>query len=154
MKKSLGVLFLFILLIGTLASISGIAYCKPQKAEMNDLIGSSLITKITKITDGDTFRATINIGFDILLIDQRIRLYGIDAPEIKGKEKKRGIKTQKRLKWYLIDYGQEVRIVLAKKKKDKYGRRLGRIFVKNKRGIWINVNESLINDGMAIPRAR
>ena len=62
--------------------------------------------------------------------------------------------AQKRLKWYLVEYGQEVRIILAKKKRDKYGRRLGRIFIKNKKGVWINVNESLINDGMAIPRAR
>jgi len=156
MKKRLSTLFLFILWIGVLASIliPRITYCKPQKAKINDLIGSALITKITKITDGDTFRATINIGFDILLTDQRIRLYGIDTPEIRGERKKQGLKAQKRLKWYLVDYGQEVRMVLAKKQRDKYGRRLGRIFVKNKRGGWIDVNESMINDGMAIPRTK
>ena len=47
-----------------------------------------------RVIDGDTIDCDIDLGFDVWLHKQRIRLYGIDAPETRTKdleEKKRGI---------------------------------------------------------------
>jgi len=36
---------------------------------------------INRVVDGDTVDITIHLGFDIVLINQRVRLVGIDTPE-------------------------------------------------------------------------
>jgi micrococcal nuclease len=35
---------------------------------------------ITKVVDGDTVDVDIDLGFEVWLRNQRIRLYGIDTP--------------------------------------------------------------------------
>ena len=37
--------------------------------------------KLVKVVDGDTVDVDIDLGFDVWLRNQRIRLYGIDTPE-------------------------------------------------------------------------
>jgi len=37
--------------------------------------------KIIRVIDGDTVDIDIDLGFDIILSNQRVRLYGIDTPE-------------------------------------------------------------------------
>ena len=37
--------------------------------------------KLVKVIDGDTVDVDIDLGFDVWLRNQRIRLYGIDTPE-------------------------------------------------------------------------
>ena len=41
---------------------------------------------ITKIIDGDTVDVDIDLGFDIILSNQRIRLSGIDTPESRTRD--------------------------------------------------------------------
>ena len=36
---------------------------------------------VVKIIDGDTVDVDIDLGFDVWLKKQRIRLYGVDTPE-------------------------------------------------------------------------
>ena len=43
---------------------------------------------IRYIVDGDTVDVDIDLGFDVWLRDQRIRLYGIDTPECRTRNKK------------------------------------------------------------------
>ena len=43
--------------------------------------------KITKIIDGDTIRCDIDLGFSTILANQTIRLYGIDTPESRTRDK-------------------------------------------------------------------
>ena len=43
-------------------------------------------SKVTKIVDGDTIKCDIDLGFDIVLSNQTIRLYGIDTPESRTKD--------------------------------------------------------------------
>ena len=38
-------------------------------------------SKIIRVVDGDTVDVDINLGFGVVLANQRIRLYGIDTPE-------------------------------------------------------------------------
>ena len=43
--------------------------------------------RIRKFIDGDTVDVDIDLGFDIILHNQRIRLYGIDTPESRTRDK-------------------------------------------------------------------
>ena len=57
--------------------------------------------KIVKIVDGDTVDVDIDLGFGIILSDERVRIMGIDTPESRTRdkvEKKFGLASKKRLK--------------------------------------------------------
>ncbi len=47
------------------------------------------LAKVERVVDGDTIVADLYLGLGVILDDQYIRLDGIDAWEIKGKEKRR-----------------------------------------------------------------
>jgi len=40
--------------------------------------------------DGDTFTMTIDLGFNVQ-VTEKIRLFGVDTPEIRGDERERGL---------------------------------------------------------------
>ena len=42
--------------------------------------------KVIKIVDGDTVDLDIDLGFDVVLANQRVRLYGIDTPESRTRD--------------------------------------------------------------------
>jgi endonuclease YncB( thermonuclease family) len=42
---------------------------------------------VVKVVDGDTVDVDIDLGFDTWLHNQRIRLYGIDTPECRTRNK-------------------------------------------------------------------
>ena len=46
--------------------------------------------KVERVIDGDTIIVDLYLGLGVILDDQYIRLYGIDAWEIKGKEREKG----------------------------------------------------------------
>ena len=48
----------------------------------------------TDVYDGDTVTVNIDLGFSTWLHDQKLRLFGINAPEVKSNEKDRGIKSR------------------------------------------------------------
>ena len=37
--------------------------------------------KLVKVVDGDTIDVDIDLGFGVWMLNQRIRMYGIDTPE-------------------------------------------------------------------------
>lgn len=43
--------------------------------------------RVERFVDADTFAGEISVGFRLLLIDQRFRLYCINAPESRGSRK-------------------------------------------------------------------
>ena len=43
--------------------------------------------KIIRVVDGDTVDVDIDLGFGVWLNNQRIRLYGIDTPECRTRDK-------------------------------------------------------------------
>mgnify|MGYP003135868998 CR=1 FL=1 len=86
--------------------------------------------KIIKVVDGDTVDVDIDLGFGVWLNKQRIRLYGIDAPESRTRdldEKRYGLKAKEWLKERLSD-GAILKTRLDKK--GKYGRILGELMKK------------------------
>lgn len=102
--------------------------------------------KLIRIIDGDTIDAEIEVGFDIF-VRKRIRLWGINAPETRSRDKsevKAGKKTLKRLRAILaVSDGQ---FELVTHGDGKFGRCLGEIFVKDHSE---SVNQVLINEGLA-----
>ena len=54
--------------------------------------------KIVKVVDGDTVDVDIDLGFGVWMRNERVRLYGIDAPESRTsdkEEKKYGLAAKK-----------------------------------------------------------
>ena len=103
--------------------------------------------KVTRVVDGDTVDVILDLGFSILH-KCRVRLYAIDTPESRTRdkdEKARGKLAGKYLK-NAIDNGKKV--VLRSKLKDskgKYGRVLGEIIVDD-----ININVAMIENYLAV----
>ena len=57
--------------------------------------------ELDRVIDGDTFDCIIDLGFDVKLNKQRVRLSGIDTPESRTRnlaEKKLGLAAKERLK--------------------------------------------------------
>ena len=98
---------------------------------------------VERVVDGDTVDVVLNLGFDILY-KCRVRLYGIDTPESRTRnkdEKARGKMAGAFLK-EAIDNGNKV--VIQTKLKDsrgKFGRVLGDVVVDG-----ININQSMIDN--------
>jgi micrococcal nuclease len=107
---------------------------------------------LTKVIDGDTIDAEIDLGFDIK-VKKRIRFAGINAPESRTKdleEKARGLAAKDRVKQLLE--GCE-NIQLKSHGVGKFGRCLGEIFldmVDGQEKITLeSLNELLIKEGHA-----
>ena len=99
---------------------------------------------VERIIDGDTVDVLIDLGFS-LTIKQRIRLMGIDTPEVRTrdlKEKYFGVMAKERLKELLS--GNIV--VVTKKEKGKYGRILGTFYNELNE----NINQMLVDERLAV----
>ncbi|MBA7490500.1 hypothetical protein ES702_01038 [subsurface metagenome] len=97
--------------------------------------------KIEKVIDGDTIMADLSLGLGVILDDQYIRLYGINAWEIKGKERERGVLAKEYLERKLQKGEVEIEIKpgWGRNGRGKYGRWLGRVYVNGK-----DINAELI----------
>jgi micrococcal nuclease len=106
------------------------------------------IKKVTKIVDGDTIDAELDLGFNISYT-QRIRLAGIDTPESRTRdlaEKALGLESKKKLGELIAN----AKVVVIRTEKpdssEKYGRILGWLYLD---GAEMSVNEALIASGYA-----
>ena len=78
---------------------------------------------LERVVDGDTFDCCLDLGFDVKLHKQRVRLSGIDTPESRTRdlaEKKLGLAAKERLKELCVG-----KIKVKSLGKGKYGRILG-----------------------------
>ena len=103
--------------------------------------------RITKIVDGDTIKCDIDLGFDIVMANQTIRLYGVDTPESRTSDKEEkyygNISKQ-----FLKDYcpkGSYITLRTHLDKKGKFGRILGELIVND-----TNLNKALIEENLAV----
>lgn len=99
--------------------------------------------KIVSVYDGDTVTALVDLGFRINF-EIKIRLAGIDTPELRGEERIAGVAAKKRVDELI--YGKQVTIKTQKDKQEKFGRWLGEIFLP---GSELSVNQQLLNEGLA-----
>ncbi len=98
---------------------------------------------VIKVYDGDTITVDFDLGFGIVLKKQKIRLLGINTPEVRGPERADGILSRNALRQRILD--KQVIIRTSKDKKGKYGRWLGEVYVEDE-----NINQWLITEGYAI----
>lgn len=80
--------------------------------------------KVIKVIDGDTIDLMIDLGYHTFL-KKRIRLDGVDTPEIRGEERPEGLISKAAVE-ELIG-GQDVK-VKSIRERDKYGRNIARIY--------------------------
>jgi len=76
------------------------------------------------------------------MLQQKIRLYGIDAPEVRGAEREDGLQTRDYLRNLLR--GEDLVIQTYKDRTGKYGRWLGIIWIDD-----LNVNRHLVQMELA-----
>lgn len=89
---------------------------------------------IQKVVDGDTVEIDIDLGLSVWAHNEKIRLYGINTPEVYGVKKgspewERGNLASEFVKQQLKEK-DEVIIETIKDKKEKFGRYLAIIYLK------------------------
>ena len=102
---------------------------------------------IKRVVDGDTVDIDIDLGFGVILKDERVRIMGIDTPESRTRdltEKKFGLASKERLKQLL---GKKS-ILKCKEydSKGKFGRILGDFTTNDGR----MVTDVLVEEGHAV----
>jgi len=106
------------------------------------------IKEIHKVVDGDTFDASIDLGFDISL-EKRVRLAGVDTPESRttdAYEKKLGLEAKEWLK-HRIEGAKDILIKTElPDSTEKYGRIIGHLFIN---GESTSLNNQMITEGYA-----
>jgi micrococcal nuclease len=103
---------------------------------------------ITKVVDGDTVDVDIDLGFEVWLRNQRIRLYGIDTPESRTSDKVEKVFGNLAKDKILSFCPVGAKIVLQTKADDsrgKYGRILGELIVDD-----VNVNQYMVDNSYAV----
>ena len=101
--------------------------------------------EVKRVVDGDTVDVIIDLGFSILY-STRVRLYGIDTPESRTRnkdEKVRGFLSKDYLKEWLDQGGVIIRTY--RDKKGKFGRVLGEMVVGGR-----NINLLMVDENYAV----
>lgn len=104
--------------------------------------------RVNRIIDGDSVVLDIDLGFDIWMDNQHVRIYGIDTPEIRTKdldEKKIGFIAKKHVE-DLLPIGEIIKVNTYMNKSSKFGRILAKII--NIDGV--DVGLSLLENHLAV----
>ena len=95
------------------------------------IIAVAVSGKVIRVSDGDTI--LIQSGSQKI----RVRMYGIDAPELKQKY---GEESKKYLEKRIMDKNVDIKVI----NQDQYGRKVGKVFYKNK-----DINLEMLKTGNA-----
>ena len=101
---------------------------------------------LVRVVDGDTIDVETDLGFNIDFT-QRLRLYGINAPELSTPE---GLAARAFIIGQLPTAQWALTIDTVKDKQEKYGRYLATIFVGGAAGL-TNINDLMVTSGHAVP---
>ncbi len=139
-------------LLLTLLLFSTLLYGSPERLsepQANVLYPHHYQVTIVSVYDGDTVTADIRIGFGLIMHSQKLRLMGINTPEVRGPEKPEGIITRDRLR-ELID-GKMLIMDSHGDSKGKYGRWLATLWLPQTDGTWININKWIVDNQLGEP---
>jgi micrococcal nuclease len=103
--------------------------------------------KVVSVYDGDTCTIDIDLGLHTWIRGEKIRLNRINASELKGKDRNKGLASRDFLKSLILD--KEVIVETIKDTKEKYGRYLAEIWLKDKDGNFFNVNDEIVKNKFA-----
>jgi len=109
--------------------------------------------KIVRLVDGDTVDVDIDLGMSVTT-RQRLRLFGINTPEVRGPEKEDGHAATQHLADLLVEFRHpgewDIVVQTYKDKKGKYGRYLAVLRGVDDGGDPVNINERMVSDGHAV----
>jgi len=105
---------------------------------------------VTSVYDADTCTVDIDLGLGIWMRKQKLRFFGINAPEMRGPERPQGILARDFCR-QLIDK-KRIIIQTLGDEKGKYGRLLAILWLEYPENEWININELLVEQGHAIAK--
>ena len=100
---------------------------------------------VRKVYDGDTITVDIDLGFEVLLKNQKLRLYGINTPEVRGESTEEGLKVRDLVRGRIAN--KWIVVKTHRDKKGKYGRWLAEIY---EVGVEESLNAWLLNEGHAV----
>ena len=107
--------------------------------------------KILKVVDGDTVEIDLDLGFNIILANQKVRMAGVDTPESRTtnkEEKPRGMLSKKKLAEKLpVGSWVTIETLKSDNNDDKFGRILG-VFILDD---GTRLNQWLIDNNYAVP---
>ena len=101
---------------------------------------------VRKIVDGDTIDCDVDMGFRAWRMNERFRLAGINAPEMRGPERDAG-KASKAFVESLIKPGAEI-IIETDKDPDNFGRWIATVYINEK-----SLNDALVENGHAVKKS-
>jgi micrococcal nuclease len=107
--------------------------------------------KVINVVDGDTIVVDIDLGFNVVLSNQSVRLLGVDTPESRTSdkiEKVFGLASKEYAKEFVENCKKQ--IILRTHKSDdseKFGRLLGEIINPESKEV---LNVSLVEEGFAV----
>jgi micrococcal nuclease len=98
-----------------------------------------------RVYDGDTILdLVLDLGFNVR-VEIKTRLYGINAPEVRGSEKKEGIKSRDWLEKKMHDAQTEAKLFIeSHREQGKFGRWLVTIWADR-----IDLNKLMVEEGYA-----
>jgi micrococcal nuclease len=103
---------------------------------------------VNRVVDGDTIDVTLDLGLEVFK-KERLRLLGIDTPEVRTKdleEKEAGLKASK----FVSEAIENKAVVIRTYKKGKFGRYLAEVlYLKDHK--YVHLNDELIDLGLAKP---
>lgn len=106
--------------------------------------------RINKVVDGDTVEIDLDLGFNVVLANQRVRMAGVDTPESRtanSEEKERGILSKKKLAEKLpVGSWQKIQTLKADANDDKFGRILGVFIMED----GASLNQWMIDNNYAV----
>lgn len=114
------------------------------------------IAKVNKVVDGDTLEVDIDLGFNFIFFNQKVRLIGIDTPESRTSdkiEKAFGLASKEYVKKFIEECEWKVLIKTHKSdledidSREKFGRILGEVIHPKTKVI---LNEELVKYGYAV----
>lgn len=117
---------------------------------------------VVSVYDADTITVDVDLGFHQKSEEIKLRLFGINAPEVRGSEKVEGRVSRDWLREQILGKGVVIRTYKDGRGKGKYGRWLADVFassdvVRDDRGGLslspdaVSFNQQLVTNGLAVP---
>lgn len=109
---------------------------------------------VVGVYDGDTITVDIDLGLQIWKTGEKLRLWKINTPEMRGEDKEAGTAARDFMRSMVDGKQILVRTILDKRGVDqtgKYGRLLAEVLAPDGNGGYINANEEMLRRGYAQP---